>query len=274
MPPLSSKVVAVTGASSGIGEATVRAAAAAGARVMACARRTDRLARLVDEVRGRGGEAIAVAGDVAREADMAALVDRTIAAFGRLDVMVCNAGIGYHGLLDETPPDAMRRLVEVNVLGTFYAARAALVVMRRQRAGHIIAVSSIAGRRGVGGSSVYSATKAAQVGFIEGLRAEFQGTPLRASIVYPVSTVTEFHDAIARDFGHTVRGKGPRQSADVVARAIVRCMVSPRPEVYPYRPAWLLSVLSVIAPAQADRLMRRFGRRRTPDPATHGPQHS
>jgi short-subunit dehydrogenase len=149
-------------------------------------------------------------------------------------------------------------------LGTFYSARAALIVMRRQNRGHIIAVSSIAGRRGVGGSSVYSATKAAQIGFIEALRAEFAGSGLHASVVYPVATTTEFHDAIARDFGHAVSGRGPRQTADQVARAIVNCMVSPRAEVYPLRAAWLLAVLSVLTPTLADRFIQRFGRRRTP----------
>lgn len=262
MGRLTSTVVVVTGASAGIGAATVRGVAAEGARVVACARRAERLDALVGEIRARGGNALAVPGDVTREDDMQAVVDRTVHTYGRLDVMVCNAGIGYHGPLDETPPDVMRRLVDVNVLGTMYAARAALGVMRPRQAGHIIAVSSIAGRRGVGGSSVYSATKAAQIGFIEALRAEFEGTALRASLVYPVSTTTEFHAAIARDFGHEVRGRGPKQSADVVARAIVNCIVSPRAEVYPYWPAWLLAVLAVVAPRQADRLVRRFGRHR------------
>lgn len=275
MPSLSSKVVAITGASAGIGYATAKRAAAEGARVVLSARRTDRLHQLATDIRASGGEALAVPGDVTSEADMHALVARAVEVFGRLDVMVCNAGIGYHGPLDDTPPDVMRRLVDVNVMGTFYAARAALIVMRRQGSGHIIAVSSIAGRRGVGGSSVYSATKAAQIGFIEALRAEFHGTALHASLIYPVATTTEFHDAIARDFGHTVSGKGPRQTADTVARAIVRCMISPRAEVYPLGWAWWLSVLSVVAPAQADRFIKRFGRRRTPhQPGAHGPRHA
>jgi short-subunit dehydrogenase len=165
----------------------------------------------------------------------------------------------------------MRRIVDVNLMGTLHAARAALIVMRRAERGHIIAISSIAGRRGVGGSSVYSATKAAQIGLIEALRAEFVGTPLRASIVYPVATTTEFHDAIARDFGHAVSGRGPRQSADQVAGAIVACIRTPRAEVYPFRAARGLAVLSVVAPALADRVVKHFGRRRTPHRAgAHG----
>jgi short-subunit dehydrogenase len=95
------------------------------------------------------------------------------------------------------------------------------------------------------------------------LRAEFVGTGLHASVVYPVSTQTEFHETILRDFGHRVRGMGPRQSAETVARAIVNCVVSPKVEVYPLRKAWWLSVLSVVAPAQADRVVQRWGRRVT-----------
>jgi short-subunit dehydrogenase len=260
-------VVAITGASAGIGRATARLAAREGASVALSARRFDRLSALEDQITSEGGTAFVVPGDVTNAGDMDALVERTVGRFGRLDVMVCNAGIGYHGPLDQTSIDEMRRIVDVNLMGTLYAARAALVVMRRQQRGHIIAVSSIAGRRGVGGSSVYSATKAAQIGFVEALRAEFAGTSLHASIVYPVSTRTEFHDAIARDFGHAVRGIGPSQSADRVAEAIVSCMVSPRAEVYPYRKAWLLAVLSVVAPAQADRFVKKFGRRRVPHAA-------
>lgn len=263
MSRLSGKVVAITGASAGIGRATAARAAREGATVVMLARRADKLETLADEIRAARGTALAVAGDVAEAADLESLVTRAVDAFGRLDVMVCNAGIGYHGSLDDTPPDVMRRLVDVNLLGTLYAARAALPVMRRQGSGHIIAVSSIAGRRGIGGSSVYSATKAAQIGFIEGLRAEFSGTKLRASVIYPVSTRTEFHEAIARDFGHIVKGKGPKQSADRVAQAIVECMVNPRAEVYPFGQAKWLAVLSVVAPAQADKIVKRFSRRTT-----------
>jgi short-subunit dehydrogenase len=148
------------------------------------------------------------------------------------------------------------------MLGTYYAARAAHDVFVKQQRGHIIAVSSIAGRRGVAGTSAYSATKAAQIGFIESLRAEYVGTNLHASIVYPVSTRTEFHGAIKRDYGNVVKGAGPKQDADVVARAIARCISSPTPEVYPYRLAWLLSLLSVATPGLADRIVQKYGRRR------------
>lgn len=264
MPSLSPRVVAITGASSGIGHATARVLAAQGASVVAAARRTERLEQLVSEVRQAGGQAIAVEADVTVEQDMHRLVDQAVGTFGRLDVMICNAGIGFHGPLDETPPDVMRQLVDVNLMGTLYAAQAALPIMRQQGSGHIIAVSSIVGRRGVGGSSVYAATKAGQIAFIESLRAEFVGTRLHASVILPVATETEFRDAIERNFGFITHGSGPRQSAEDVALAIARCVASPKAEVYPLLKAWALAVLGVTAPSLADRLVQRFGRRRAP----------
>jgi NADP-dependent 3-hydroxy acid dehydrogenase YdfG len=265
---LSSRVIAITGASAGIGRATAVRVAAEGAAVVVSARRADRLAGLVADLEKTGARALAVPGDVTNEPDMTTLVSRAVETFGRLDVMICNAGIGYHGTLEETPPEAMRRLVDVNLLGTLYAARAALLVMRRQGTGHIIAVSSMAGRRGIGGSPLYSATKAAQIGFIESLRAEFAGTGLHASVVLPVVTTSEFHDTIARDFGYAVSGTGPRQSAEDVARAIADCIASPRAEVYPYANARWLALANAVAPAQTDRLVQRWGRRRKPHPAS------
>jgi short-subunit dehydrogenase len=268
---LSPLTIAITGASAGIGRATAVRVAAEGAAVVVSARRADRLTALVAEIARAGGRALAVPGDVTREPDMAALVTRAVETFGRLDVMICNAGIGYHGPLDETPPEALRRVVDVNLMGTLYAARAALAVMRRQGAGHIIAVSSMAGRRGIGGSSIYSATKAAQIGFIEALRAEFAGTALHASVILPVVTTTEFHDTIARDFGYAVSGTGPRQTAEEVAAAIADCIVSPKAEVYPFPKARWLGVVNAIAPARMDRFVQRWGRRRKPHPGgSHG----
>jgi NADP-dependent 3-hydroxy acid dehydrogenase YdfG len=261
MPRLNGRVVAITGASAGIGRATAERLALEGAAVVLSARRADRLAEVATGIQTRGGRALAVPGDVTSEADMLVLVAHSVEHFGRLDVMICNAGIGFHDSFARTSTDVMRRLIDVNVMGTFYAAHAALAVFLRQGSGHIIAVSSIVGRRGMAGSGVYSATKAAQIGFIEALRAEFAGTNLHASVVYPVGTATEFHDAIRRDYGHEVHAKGPRQSADDVARAITECVVRPRAEVYPFPNAWWLAVLSVVAPAQADRIVQKWGRK-------------
>jgi short-subunit dehydrogenase len=255
-------VVAITGASAGIGRACAVLLASEGAAVALSARRADRLEELVAEIVRAGGRAIAVPGDVTVEAHAAELIDAAIAAFGRIDVVIANAGIGYHGPIDEMSGEAMRQLVDVNLLGTIYAARAGVAAFRRQGRGHFIAMSSIAGCRGIAGSGVYCATKAAQIALVESLRAEFVGTDIHASAVMPVSTYTEFHDAVERNFGYRIGRVGPRQPAEAVARAVADCVARPRAEVYPHRGSRALGVVNALAPALTDRLVRRFARRR------------
>jgi short-subunit dehydrogenase len=122
-------------------------------------------------------------------------------------------------------------------------------------------VSSIVGRRGIPGSSAYSATKFAQVGLAEGLRAECAPHGIHVTLVYPVSTETGFREAVRRDYGISASGRGPRQSAETVAEAIAGAVDRPRPEVYPHRASFWLAVSSVVAPGLTDRLVRRFARR-------------
>ncbi|CAN5753067.1 SDR family oxidoreductase [soil metagenome] len=256
------QVAAITGASSGIGLAIARHLAAAGAPVVLGARRADRLEESAEAIRRAGGSAEPVVMDVTSEDDVGRLVSRAQEVFGRLDIMVCNAGFGYYGTVEDTPPDVMRRMMDVNFFGTYLAARAALPIFRRQGRGHLILISSIVGRRGIAQMSGYSATKAAQVGFAESLRTEFAGSAIHVSVVLPVSTETEFRDAMTRDYGHSVRGLGPKQTADTVARAVVECIRRPAPEVYPHRASRGLTILSAVAPRFTDRLVRRYGRRR------------
>ena len=156
----------------------------------------------------------------------------------------------------------MQRMIDVNYMGTYYGARAALPIFRAQNAGHLIFVSSIVGRRGIAFMGGYSATKAAQAGLAESLRTEFAGTPIHVSCVYPISTRTEFHDAMTRDYGHVVTGLGPRQTVDRVARAVVKCVRRPHPEVYPHAPSRVLTLMNHLAPAFTDRFVKKFGRRR------------
>jgi short-subunit dehydrogenase len=256
------KAAAITGASAGIGLAIARQLAAAGTSVMLGARRADRLQQALDDIRGRGGSAEAVPMDVTSEADVQRLVARTVSDFGRLDIMVCNAGFGYYGTVEDTPPEIMRRMLDVNFMGTYFGARAALPVFRRAGHGHLIVVSSIVGRRGIAQMSGYTATKAAQVGFVESLRTEFVGTGIHVSVVLPVSTETEFREAMARDYGHSIKGLGPSQSADTVAAAVLRCVRRPAAEVYPHATSRALTVINAIAPGFADGLVRKYGRRR------------
>jgi short-subunit dehydrogenase len=256
------RVIAITGASAGIGRATAVRLAGEGDALLICARRPDRLEAVAAEIRSGGGQAVPIVADVSRCDDMERLVALAAERFGRLDVMICNAGYGIAGSIDDIPPMKMRELMDVNYMGTFYAARAALSVFRRQGSGHIVIVSSIVGKRGVPYMGAYSATKFAQVGLAECLRAELRGSRIHVSVVYPVSTDTEFFEVMTRETGTTVtRAHGPRQHVSVTADAIARVIDRPAPEVFPYAPSRLLVVANAIMPGLTDRVVQRFGRK-------------
>jgi len=256
-----SKVIAITGASAGIGRATALRLARGGASLALAARRRDRLDEVGAEISRLGGQALVVPADVTKEGDMTNLVARTIERFGRLDVMMANAGFGIYGDLEKVAPARMQRLLEVNYMGTYHAARAALPVFRRQAAGHLIVISSIVGKRGVPYMGAYAATKFAQDGLAQALRAELAGTGIHVTVVFPISTDTEFFGIMTRESGYATRADGPRQSADTVAEAIARAIDRPVPEVFPHRKSRGLVLLNAIAPGFCDRLVKRWGRK-------------
>lgn len=264
------RVVLITGASSGIGAACASECSRAGFAVVLVARRADRLQALAASLDAAGGAAMAHAADVtdasAVDGAVAAAVDR----FGRLDVAICNAGVGYYARLEDTPADVLSRLMDVNVMGSFHTARASLRVFRRQGHGQLIFVSSVVGRRSVPGSGAYAATKFAQTGLAEAFRTELLGSGIQVSTIFPISTETEFRDAAARTFGHAAGGLGPRQSADHVAREILSLIRRPRAERYALWSARLLALVAVAAPAWCDRVVQRFERRRQPPLADRG----
>jgi short-subunit dehydrogenase len=253
---LAGRVALVTGASAGIGEATARALSAAGMRVAVCARRRERLDRLAAGIRSAGGEVAVYGLDVVDAGAVRAMVNDVASRWGRIDVLVNNAGRGLSATVEDTKPDEFRALLELNVMAVFTATQAVLPWMRRQGRGHIINVSSIVGRRGVPYRGAYSATKFALGGLSESLRVELAGTGISVSLVYPIGTATEFHEAEARRAGPGPLG--PIQSAEHVARCILRCVRRPRPEVYPFRPSRMLAIASVIAPRLADLGLRRL----------------
>jgi short-subunit dehydrogenase len=256
------RVVAITGASAGIGRATALRLARDGTAIVACARRADRLETLRQDIESAGGKALTIVADVTREAEVNGLVTRAVEEFGRLDVMMCNAGFGIYGAIDEIAPDQMRKLVDINYFGTYYATRAALGVFRRQGTGHIVIVSSIVGKRGVPYMGAYSATKFAQVGLAECLRSEVEGSGIHVSVVYPISTSTEFTEVMLRETGSDIsQSVGPRQSAEDVADAIAAAIAKPIPEIYPYAKSRGLVLLNAIAPGFCDRLVKKYGRK-------------
>jgi NADP-dependent 3-hydroxy acid dehydrogenase YdfG len=253
-------VVAITGASAGIGRATALRFARDGATVAICARREERLDAVARDIVAAGGQPLAIVADVTQAGEMQAFVEQIVARFGRLDVMMCNAGFGIYGESETISPAQMRELMDVNYHGTFNAMQAAVPVFKKQQAGHLFVISSIVGKRGIPFMGAYSATKFAQVGLAECVRAELIDTPIRVSIVYPISTETEFFEVMTGRSGFATRASGPRQKPEDVAEAIVAAVGKQRPEIYPLKKARGLSLIAAIAPGWCDRLVKRWGR--------------
>jgi NADP-dependent 3-hydroxy acid dehydrogenase YdfG len=190
------KVVVITGASSGLGEATARHLSAQGAIVVLGARRVDRIQSLAQELIDKGGKALAMATDVTRHEDVKALVDAAVQTFGRVDVMLNNAGLMPHSPLERLKIDDWNQTIDVNIKGVLYGIAAALPHMKQQKSGQIINVASVAARIVRPGSAVYAATKSAVLMISEGLRQEVKPYGLRTTILSPGAVATELPNSI------------------------------------------------------------------------------
>ena len=229
--PLKDRVALVTGASSGIGEATALALAASGARVALAARRRDRLEALATRIRADGGEAAVIVADFGVEAEAQRAVHETENAFGRLDILVNNAGVMYLEPVIDADLARWRRMFEINVLGLIAATQAALPGMRARSDGHIVNIASTAGRIASPAGAAYSGTKFAVVAFSEALRKEIYGDRIRVSVIEPGLVATELREHIGHDatqkaintWANSIRQLQP----DDVARAILFCVTQP-----------------------------------------------
>ncbi|MCI0341601.1 MAG: SDR family oxidoreductase, partial [Planctomycetales bacterium] len=223
------------------------------------ARRAEALAAAVAECRAAGApSAEGRVCDVARAGDVEALVRWTVERHSRLDVLVNNAGFGIFGAFEDSPVEDLDRIVATNLLGTMYGMRAAIPVMRRQGSGHILNISSVAGRMGIGGMAAYCATKFAQVGLSQAVRAELRGTGVHVTVVLPVSTRTDFFRTALKTPGTPEVGMAwPVHSAEKVARRLLRCARRPSPEVILFWPARVGVALLAMFPKLADLLPMR-----------------
>jgi NADP-dependent 3-hydroxy acid dehydrogenase YdfG len=190
------KVVVITGASSGLGEATARLLSAGGANVVLGARRVERLQSLADELTASGGKALAVTTDVTRCDQVKGLVDAAVQAYRRIDVMINNAGLMPQAPLERLRVDEWDRMIDVNIKGVLYGIAAALPHMQRQKAGHIINVSSVAGHKVGPGFAVYAATKHAVRALSEGLRQEVKPYNIRTTVISPGAVATELPNSV------------------------------------------------------------------------------
>lgn len=232
MTGIQGKVVAITGASSGIGEATARLLAERGASVVLGARRTDRLDDIVRRIRKDGGRASARAVDVTRREDLDGLVQQAVDEFGRLDVLVSNAGIARLSPVADIDVDGWQAMIDVNLNGVLNGLAAALPVFRRQGEGHLVTTVSTSGLQIVPTQAVYAATKNAVRTLLEGLRRESTDGVLRTTSVSPGYVRTELTDSM--DMSPEIREEVQRNmaqlgiDADAVARTIVFAIEQPR----------------------------------------------
>jgi NADP-dependent 3-hydroxy acid dehydrogenase YdfG len=197
MAKLEGKVAVITGASSGIGEATAEALAAEGAAVVVAARREDRLADLVGRIEESGGRVLAAVCDVTDEGQAHGLIRKAEQEFGSVDILVNNAGVMLLSAVGKGLSDQWRQMFDVNVMGLLYATDAAIETMKRQGSGHLVNISSVAGRKVTRDSSgVYAGTKHAVGAISEGLRQELLADNIRVTIVEPGAVATELPDHI------------------------------------------------------------------------------
>jgi NADP-dependent 3-hydroxy acid dehydrogenase YdfG len=230
MENIKGKVVVITGASSGLGEATARLLSAEGASVVLGARRVERLKSLADELNAKGGKALAVATDVTDRQQVKKLADAAVQEFGRIDVMINNAGLMPSSPIERLKIDEWDRMIDVNIKGVLYGIAAALPYMQQQKAGHIINVSSVAGHKVTPNGAVYCATKHAVRALSEGLRTEVKPYNIRTTIISPGAVATELPNTI------TDRGAAERMQsfykeialpADSFARAVAFALSQP-----------------------------------------------
>jgi len=219
---LAGKSVIITGASAGIGQASARALAREGARLVLSARRQDRLDSLIHEVRSLGGEAISVIGDARDEATSVQTVEAAMKAYGSIDILINNVGVGNYKKLIDTNLEDYVEMMDVNVRSTFLFSRHVVPVMMKQGEGLILIISSMAGVYGFPGEAVYCATKFAQVGFAEGLDKELRPYGIKVGTICPGGVKTEF----ALGKGRTeagVKQSDMLEAEDVAAAVLFAC---------------------------------------------------
>ncbi len=224
------KVIVITGASSGLGEAAARHLSKAGAIVVLGARRAERIQALAEEISASGGKATAITTDVTKYDQVKKLIDTAMQTYGRIDVMINNAGLMPHSLLERLKIDEWNQMIDVNIKGVLYGIAAALPYMKQQKSGHIINVSSVAGHKVTFAGAVYAATKHAVRALSEGLRQEVKPYNIRTTIISPGAVATELPNSITEeDVAKNIKGFYERYAipADSFARSVAFAISQP-----------------------------------------------
>lgn len=227
---IAGKVIVITGASSGFGEVTARHLSEKGATVVLGARRTERIQALTEELKAKGGKALAITTDVTDREQVQKLVEGTIKAFGRIDVMINNAGLMQQSPIERLKVEEWDNMIDINIKGVLYGIAAALPFMQRQKAGHFVNVSSVAGHKVTPTGIVYCATKHAVRAISEGLRMETKAYNLRTTIISPGAVSTELPSHITdEESAAVIQGyyNAVAISADSFARTVAFAIEQP-----------------------------------------------
>jgi NADP-dependent 3-hydroxy acid dehydrogenase YdfG len=230
MNQLNGKVAIITGASAGIGQACARALAAEGAQIVITARRKERLAKLKQEVEVAGGRAVIVVGDARKESTAIATVKAAVKAFGRVDILINNTGLGNYKNLADTSAADYDEMMDTNVRSTFLFSRQTVPVMLNQKSGTILMISSMAGVYGFGGQAIYCMTKFAQIGFAQALDRELRSSGIKVGAICPGGVKTEF----ALGKGRTVKSVAESNmldAEDVAGVVLMACTQSPKSRI-------------------------------------------
>ena len=255
--------IVITGASSGIGRATALKLGREKASLFLAARRELRLREAADQIHHDGGTAYTHVVDL-RQAEAAdAMIAAAYEKLGRIDVLINNAAFGYFGSIERMPAGLSREIFSLNFEAPLAAIQRVIPIMRGQGSGHIINVSSVAGKRGLPLSGIYCATKFALNGLTESLRAELADAGIHVSLINPTYTKSEFQEALRKgDVDGHFAPVGRVQTSEDVAEAIVRCIRQPKIEVYPYALSRAVAWASALAPSLMDKVILRAFRER------------
>jgi NAD(P)-dependent dehydrogenase (short-subunit alcohol dehydrogenase family) len=277
LKPIGEQVVVIVGASSGIGRQTALECARRGARVVVAARGEAGLRSLVEEIEGAGGAATAVVADVSAMEQVAAIAERAVAAYGRIDTWVNLAAVAVYATFEQTSPEEFRRVVEVNLLGQVFGAMVALPHLRRA-GGALIHVSSVEAKRAFPYHSAYAASKHGVHGFVEALRVELQheNAPVSVTEILPAAVNTPFFNKARTRLGVKPKGVPPIYQPSLVAGAILHAAERPVREIVVGDAAGVILAGQRLAPALLDSILVRtaFETQKTREPKSAEEPHN
>jgi NAD(P)-dependent dehydrogenase (short-subunit alcohol dehydrogenase family) len=261
LKPIAEQVVVVFGASSGIGRETAKQFAARGAKVVVSARRDEALDTLVEEIRRAGGEATALAADTTDYEAVRSVADLTVERYGRIDTWVHLAAVSVYARFEDTLPEEFQQIIETNLLGQIYGAKAALPHLRAAGGGSLIHISSVEAERAIPYHSAYAASKQGVRGFVDALRVELakESAPINVVKVMPASINTPFFDTARTRLGVKPRGIPPVYEPNVVADTILYGAEHPARDLFAGGAARLFVMLQRLSPGLADAVLRVIG---------------